>query len=418
MESSLIVVAIPIFFLLIGVEMWVARRTQQRVYRFQDSINSLSCGVSEQVVDLGMKVLTFGSYVFVYETLRIFELDASSVVVWIAGALGVDLAYYFWHRASHRVGFLWAAHVVHHQSEEYNLSTALRQSVTTSSTGAPFYWPLAILGLPPAVFLTLTTLNTLYQFWIHTRLIKRLGPLEHVLNTPSHHRVHHGIDPKYIDKNYGGVLIVWDRLFGTFTREEEEPAYGTVKPLHSWSPLWANVEGWWRMVALARQSARLRDKIYAFVAPPEWRPKELGGPVTIPEVDHATRVKYGQPPRPGLNAYVFVQFGLVALAILQLLVTYEHAPWPPTFVVGAWVLLALINWGGLFEHRRWAPPLEVVRQLASPAICAWLAPSMALTPWLPLAWAAVSLACAGWIVMLWRRWSPAPRTATSAITGR
>jgi alkylglycerol monooxygenase len=419
-ESSLIVVAIPIFFASIGVEMWVAHRTKQRVYRFQDSINSLSCGVSEQVVDLGMKVLTFGSYVLLYENVRLFDLDASAVWVWILGAILVDLAYYFWHRASHRVGFLWAAHVVHHQSEEYNLSTALRQSITTSTTGAPFYWPLAILGFPPAMFITLSTLNTLYQFWIHTRLVKRLGPLEVVLNTPSHHRVHHGIDPKYIDKNYAGIFIVWDRVFGTFAREEEEPAYGTVKPLHSWSPLWANAEGWWRMVALARECTRWRDKLYAFIAPPEWRPDELGGDVTIPEVDHESRVKYAQPTRPGLDVYVAVQFALVALAILQLLTTYETAPWPPTFVVGAWVMASLVSWGGLFEHKRWAPPLECARQLASPAICAWIAPAMVLSPWSPLVWSAISLACAGWFVMLWRRWSSSlvPATATSTITGR
>jgi alkylglycerol monooxygenase len=402
---NLIAYSIPIFFLLIGVELLVARAQKKRLYRAQDSINSLSCGVSEQVIDLGTKVWTFGSYVFLYEALAIVEGDEASVLVWIVGALGVDLAYYWFHRASHRVGFLWAAHVVHHQSEEYNLTTALRQSALQATFGAAFYWPLAILGLPPAVFVTLSTLNTLYQFWIHTRLVRSMGPLELVLNTPSHHRVHHGIDPKYIDKNYGGVLIVWDRLFGTFQREEEEPAFGTVKPLSSWNPLWANVEAWMHMIELARAAPRLRDKLYAFVAPPEWRPAELGGNVTIPEVDHATRVKYEQPRRPGLDLYVTAQFGLVAVAILQVLLTYSRAPLAHTLGAGAWILVSLLAWGGLFESKRWALPLEASRLLVAPLVVLAIAPSILLSPWAPFAWSVLAAGSLLWLGVLWRRWS-------------
>src|SRR5690606_31238042 len=151
-----------------------------------------------------------------------------------------DFAYYWWHRASHRISFLWAAHVVHHQSEDYNLAVALRQAWFTSLSSWVLNLPLAFLGVPPLVYGVCAALNTLYQFWIHTRLVGKLGPLEWVLNTPSHHRVHHGIDAPYLDTNYGGVFIVFDRLFGTFVEETHEPRYGTLDPIRSFDPVWAN----------------------------------------------------------------------------------------------------------------------------------------------------------------------------------
>ena len=401
--STLIAFSIPIFFLLIGVEILVARAKRRPLYRFQDSVNSLSCGIAQQASGIGAKVWTVGSYVFVYETLAVVELNRSAWWVWVLGAIGVDFLYYWFHRASHRVGFLWAGHVVHHQSEEYNLSTALRQSALQGALGAVFYWPLAILGFPPALFFLLSTINTLYQFWIHTRLVGRLGPFELLFNTPSHHRVHHGIDPKYIDKNHGGILIVWDRLFGTFQEEEEEPAFGTVKPLHSWNPIWANVEAWARMIQMARETARLSDKVWTFFAPPEWRPADLGGPVTIPDVNRASRVLYERPSRRGLHAYVAAQLALVSLATFRILTSWSSAPALDTAALVFWTLLALLAWGGLFESKRWAFPLELIRLLATPALFFAIARGAAWAPASTAAVAAFAVGTGAWLVVLWRR---------------
>ena len=365
MRASLIAWSIPAFFVLIAVELAIARARGRRLARFQDSINSLSCGVGQQVLGVGLTAITIGAYVVIYERWAVTRLDVSAAWVWICGGLGVDLCYYWMHRASHRVGFLWAGHVVHHQSEEYNLTTALRQSTLQGALGAAFYWPLALLGLPPEVFITLSTINTLYQFWIHTRLVGKLGPLEWVLNTPSHHRVHHAIDPEYIDKNYAGILIIWDRLFGTFVEEKREPAYGTVKPLHSWNPLWANLEAWAYMWRLSRASSRLRDRVWAFFAPPEWRPRELGGRVTVPEVDHARRVLYEHAPDPILHAYVALHFVLVALATLRVLVGAEGLE---LGLLVAWTSVSLIAWGALFERKAWGAPLEIARLMAAPIL--------------------------------------------------
>ena len=251
-----IALAIPVFFLLIGLEIWIERRERRHdsgrtLYRLNDTINDLACGTIQQLAGVFGKTVPFAGYILIFERFRLTTLDTGSWAHWAVAFLGLDFFYYWFHRASHEVNFLWAAHIVHHQSEEYNLSVALRQSAVQQFLGAPFYWPLAFLGVPPMMFLALDAFDTLYQFWIHTRTIGRLGFLDAVLNTPSNHRVHHGSNAKYIDRNHGGVLIVWDRLFGTYQREEEEPAYGVTRPLANWNPLWANVQYAGELVAVA-----------------------------------------------------------------------------------------------------------------------------------------------------------------------
>lgn len=222
-----IALAIPFFFVMIGLELLVARWQGRQVYRFADAMTNLSCGISQQATAFAVKGASLGVYVLAFEHLRLTDLGQGPLV-WVATFLAVDFIYYWWHRFTHEVNIGWATHVVHHQSEEYNLAVALRQSLTSAISSAPFYLPLAILGVPPLVLAVCVALNTLYQFWIHTETVRSLGPLEWVLNTPSHHRVHHAVNPRYLDRNYGGVLIVWDRLFGTFEAETEQPIYGTA----------------------------------------------------------------------------------------------------------------------------------------------------------------------------------------------
>ncbi|MGF1468857.1 MAG: sterol desaturase family protein [Sandaracinaceae bacterium] len=377
MSAPIIALAIPAFFVAIGLELAVAaRRGLRDVYRTDDAINSLSCGVTQQVAGLFLKLWVIGAYVAIHAHLRLFDLDGGSVLVWVLGALAVDLLYYAFHRASHRVNAIWAPHVVRHQSEAYNLTTALRQGAFQGLMSAVFYWPLAVLGLPPAVFIVVSTLNTLYQFWIHTRLIGRLGPLEWVLNTPSHHRVHHGIDPEYLDRNYAGILIIWDRLFGTFQPERQEPSYGTVRPLRSWNPLWAQVEAWAYLWRMARRTRRWRDRLAVCIMPPEWRPADLGGPVALGPVS-PDRPLYRRTLSPALRAYVLTQFVAIGLATVALLVPASDDPHLASALpVSAWILAALIAWGGLFEGRPWARRLECARLLATPL--ALLAASAAL----------------------------------------
>ncbi|MFI4946885.1 MAG: sterol desaturase family protein, partial [Burkholderiales bacterium] len=266
------------------------------------------------------------------------------------------------HRLSHEVNAGWASHVVHHQSEEYNLTVALRQSAIPVSW--VFYLPLALVGFPPQMFLVVSAIDTLYQFWIHTRLVGRLGPLEWVLNTPSHHRVHHGRNPRYIDRNHGGTLIVWDRLFGTFAEEREEPVYGITTPLASFNPLWANLHYWVEMWDVARRTARPLDRLRVLWARPGWRPADLGGPLQPPEVDRSSYVRFDVPRAGSRRLYVLAQLVLVLLAA--------------TRVLGAALIAwSVVSFGALLDGRPWAAPLENAR-LAALGLGAALVPGPAL----------------------------------------
>jgi hypothetical protein len=224
-----------------------------------------------------------------------------------------------------------------------------------------FYLPLAVLGFPPMMFLTVSSFNTLYQFWIHTRAIGRLGPLEWVLNTPSNHRVHHGRNPKYIDRNHGGTLIIWDRLFGTYQAEEEEPVYGITTPLRSFNPVWANLHYWVELAQKARRTTRPFDRLRLFVKPPGWQPEELGGFQPAPEVDAASYRKWDTPLPRALAAYVSVQFAGLLFAASVLL-------WRQGVLSAAWltagalfVSTSLVALGGVLERKRWAVPVELAR---------------------------------------------------------
>jgi alkylglycerol monooxygenase len=361
MDKGYIQLAIPVFFLLIGVELVAARLLERDSYRLSDSLNDLSCGILQQVLEVFLKTALFAGYAWLYSSHRWLELPANAAWAWAACFVGVDFFYYWFHRWSHEVNAGWAAHVVHHQSEEYNLTVALRQGAFQPALSWMFYLPLAVLGFPPAMFLAVSSFNTLYQFWIHTRLVGRLGPLEWVLNTPSHHRVHHARNPEYIDRNHGGTLIVWDRMFGTFGAERQEPVYGITRPLASWNPVWANLHYWAELWQLARRARRPLDRVRVLWKRPGWRPDDLGGPIVPPEVDRSSQRKYDVLLPRATRAYVLAQFGLVNLgAVLFLDAAPRLGEWQRAASAAA-IVVSLVSLGGLLDRRAWAPPLEAVR---------------------------------------------------------
>lgn len=357
---SIIASSIPAFFVLIAVELWVARRRGLRVLRFNDAVADLGCGISSLLVGLAFIAVKLLVYTWVFENLRLWSLPKDSGWTFGFAVLALDFSYYWWHRLSHEVNVLWAAHIVHHQSEDYNLAVALRQAWLTSLTSLPFYLPLAVLGVPPLAYAIANAIVTLYQFWIHTELIRRIGPLEWVLNTPSHHRVHHAIDPGYLDRNYGGILIVWDRLFGSFAPERETPTYGITKPLRSLNPVWANFHHWVEIGARMRAATSWRDRLWAPFAPPSWVPAGAPIPAAAAELG-PTRAKYDPPVSRGLAVYVALQ--LVTTSVGTVLVLYGHGTWSRLQVAVAVTLLvmATLTMGGLMERKRWAWPLEGVR---------------------------------------------------------
>ena len=232
-----------------------------------------------------------------------------------------------------------------------------------------------------------------------------------MLNTPSHHRIHHAIDPEYIDKNYAGVFIVWDRLFGTFIEEKNEPAYGTVKPLASFNPFWANVEGFARIVDMGRRTSSLRDKLVAWVAPPEWQPADLGGPVVVPPVDHARRIKFDVPKGAAIGRYVTAQFVGVAILVVALLSFSTVLDWPSRLGLSAVALANLAVWGGLFERKRWAVPLELARFVGLGAALAWVAAASEHVGLVMFAWAFYAAGSLAWL--LWAVREPVRERAVS-----
>jgi len=358
--------SIPIFFLLIGIELLVDKIQKTRLYRFYDAITNLSCGIGQQVVGIFMKVFSVGAYAWLYENYSPFKGQVPNT--WWSIMLlfiGVDFFYYWFHRLAHEISVMWGSHVVHHQSEEYNLTVALRQAWLQGAFSWFFYLPLAFLGFDPLVFVSIAGFQTLYQFWIHTKTINKLpAAFEYVFNTPSHHRVHHGVNPKYIDRNHGGTLIIFDRMFGTFQAEEEEVVYGITKPANSWNPLWVNFEYWMELFRDAFRASKWSDKMKILLKPPGWLPDELGGIQKPKEVKPETFHKYNTRSPKGLNYYVLLHYVIVLGGTTVFLFKSKDFSFWMNAGLTALIILSIVNLGGMFEGRRWVFAFEALRLLA------------------------------------------------------
>ncbi len=387
MDLKLIALGYPFFVLLIVAEVLWSQRKGLRLYRFADALTALAGGVGSQAWGAILGIAGVSVYIWVGQ-FRVVTLVDSSPWTWLGGFLYVDFAFYWWHRWSHEVHVLWAGHVVHHQSEDYNLAVALRQEWLTHLTHIPFYIPMALLGFSWHVLAVNVSISLLYQFWIHTEVIRRLGPYEWVFNAPMHHRVHHAVNPQYLDKNYGGILIVWDRLFGTYEAEDEPCVYGTTTPIASWNTFWANAIVWRTMLDAARQTTRWRDKLGVWLRSPAWSPPDL--PAHPPQpVSRATRRKYDTPVPTRLKVWLSAQF-LVTLALQALLpqmAPVRHWFWPAVVTV----LWALLNLGGLLEQKAWARRSELARLVLTAGYCGALALRGAALGAIDLAVAAVLL---------------------------
>ncbi|MBI5071237.1 MAG: sterol desaturase family protein [Deltaproteobacteria bacterium] len=349
--------AIPFFLVAMAGELLWAWRRGRRVYRLADAVADLGCGVGQQVGTVFLAASLLAAYAWLLEHVALLRFGPGSPWPWLAALLWVDLAYYWWHRLSHEVSFLWAVHAVHHQSEDYNLAVALRQAVLSGVTSFPFYAPLALLGVPAPVFVGAISLSTLYQFWIHTELVGKLGPLERVLNTPSAHRVHHAVNPRYLDRNYGAILIVWDRLFGSYAEEREPPVYGVTHPIRTFNPAWAQLQPWAEIVARARRLRGL-DRLRVWWRSPAWSP---AGDALPSEGEVQARPRHEAPVSAARRWYALLQFApLVALTFFMLL--GQSSADPRLLAAGGlFTLLTLVAVGGLLDGRRWAPWLEGLR---------------------------------------------------------
>ena len=320
-SSIIITLAVPAFFILIFIELIYGLVSGKSNYRLNDTFTSISLGLISRYIPLlglGIQGAAF-AYVAQYYNLKLFS--PSSLWVWIFAFFLYDFCYYWMHRLHHEVKVLWATHVVHHHGEEFNLSTALRQTSTGFLWKWIFYLPIFIVGIPPEVFVTVAGVNLVYQFWVHTEHIPKLGWYEYVFVSPSNHRIHHAQNKHYVDANYGGVFILWDRIFGTYKEEMEElkPIYGTAKPLRSWNPFKANLDIFREMLLDSSRTKSFKDKIGVWFSRPNWRPEDVKIKYPIIKNDLENFEPYNPEVSSQVKIYGWIQ--LLFLLVISAVIT-------------------------------------------------------------------------------------------------
>jgi sterol desaturase/sphingolipid hydroxylase (fatty acid hydroxylase superfamily) len=320
-SSIIITLAVPAFFILIFIELIYGLASGKSNYRLNDTFTSISLGLISRYIPLlglGIQGAAF-AYVAQYYNLKLFS--PSSIWVWVFAFFLYDFCYYWMHRLHHEVKVLWATHVVHHHGEEFNLSTALRQTSTGFLWKWIFYLPIFIVGIPPEVFVTVAGVNLVYQFWVHTEHIPKLGWYEYIFVSPSNHRIHHAQNKHYVDANYGGVFILWDRLFGTYKEELEElkPIYGTAKPLKSWNPFKANLDIFREMLVDSTRTQSFKDKIKVWFSRPNWRPEDVKDKYPIIKNDLDNFKPYNPEVSSEVKIYGWIQ--LLFLLVISAVIT-------------------------------------------------------------------------------------------------
>ena len=353
--SQIIVLATPVFFLLIAIELAVGFKRQRNTYRLADAVSSISLGMLSQTSAVFTRLLRIGIYTALFEHVALWRNDAfwTSLPGWLLALVFYDFCYYWLHRMGHESAVLWAAHAVHHQSQDYNLSTALRQTSSGALLGWVFYVPMALAGVPPLVFGVVALIDLLYQFWVHTEQVGRLGWFDRWFCSPSNHRVHHAVNDAYLDKNYGGILILWDRMFGTFKDEDaqEKCVYGTRGLLNSWDPLWANAQVY---AGLAHDSWHARswlDKLKVWIQPPGWRPADVAERFPKPAFSMAQMQLYRPPMSRAVQRFALVQFALLLTGVAAFLWQADAAPLAHNAIWFAVLLTVQWSLGAVMQGR-------------------------------------------------------------------
>ncbi|MFT5840651.1 MAG: alkylglycerol monooxygenase [Flavobacteriales bacterium] len=355
---NIILYAVPFFFLLIFIELLLEKNKGTDYYRVNDSINSLTAGVLSRMTGIVKQLFPLTIYIVAFEQLALFQITSSGWM-WVTAFVLYDFCYYWKHRFGHEMNILWAAHVVHHSSEEYNLTTALRQS-GSSFLSWIFYLPMAILGFDAITLITVGSLNLIYQFWVHTRHIPKLGWYEWVFVTPSNHRVHHAQNQVYIDRNYGGVFILWDRIFGSFQEEleTEKPIYGIRKALKSWNPLWANVHVYAQLLKDCWHAKRWQDKLLIWFKRTGWRPADVEQNYPLSKVDLTQFRKFDIQLSLMNKFYSLLQYSLVVFVGLLLIMNVANFTLTEQILIVLFVFYGSISAGLIMENNPLAIYLE------------------------------------------------------------
>jgi len=357
--------AVPFFLLFIALEIFWGWKKGNNTYRINDSVNSLSLGLLSTVTEFIF--LNIGLLVFsrIEQDYAITKLDVESGVAWVTGILIYDFFYYWFHRISHERQILWGSHVVHHQSEDYNLSTALRQTSTGFLATWVFFIPCFLMGMPVYMYVSIASAHLIYQFWIHSQHIPKLGAFEWIFMTPSSHRVHHAQNPQYIDKNHGGLLVIWDRMFGTFIEEDENEKihYGLRTPLLSWSPLWANFHVFYNMFLDAWRAESKLDKVKMIWSRTGWRPEDVARKYPVQKTDLDNFVKYSPSLEKAPRVAIVLQYLLLTVFHLWSVSQYGTLSYGVMLGLSIFQIYTVIALGAVMDGKAYALKVEVTRLL-------------------------------------------------------
>ena len=358
-------IAIPIFILLIGIEAFAASRKGLQINHSADMISSLSSGITNTTRD-GIKFgFVFLSYTWLVDHITIIKVEPLWLAIVIA-FIAEDFAGYWIHRLNHRINIFWNRHIIHHSSEEYNLSCALRQSISNNfKFAAVFLIPAALLGIPPYLFAIISPVHLFMQFWYHTRLIDKMGWLENILVTPSHHRVHHAINPEYIDKNYSQIFIIWDKLFGTFQLEEQSipPVYGILRPAQTWNPFIINFKHLWQMMKDAYHAQSLWDKFRIWFMPTGWRPDDITKQFPLKTIGNLDSMEKYYPNNSRMKlGWVWLQFSLSGLLMFLIFyINMENFPFLIIIVTIGILFLHIMSYSFLLDNSGLAIAMELLK---------------------------------------------------------
>lgn len=365
----------PIFLLLILIETLAARKLGKTVSNSLDSVSSISSGMTNVIKDVLGLTISLLTYQWLVGHLALFEVR-STWLAYLITFLVIDFKGYWTHRWEHKINILWNRHVIHHSSEEFNLSCGLRQTISTVFDYFAFLLlPAAVIGVPVEVIAVVAPIHLFLQFWYHTQLIGRMGWLENVIVTPSHHRVHHAINKLYMDKNFGQIFIFWDKFFGTFQEElEDEPcAYGITRPARTWNPIKINFQHFWLMAKDAYYTQNWKDKIIIWYKPTGWRPSDVGEKFPVYAItDPRGFEKYSSPTSPAFNLWAWTQLFFNYGLLIYLFSFIMDIGIPLAFIYGGYIVASVYSYTELMDRNPRAWIYELVKSTAGLAIIFWL----------------------------------------------
>ncbi|MGX5816783.1 sterol desaturase family protein [Chitinophaga lutea] len=358
LQLNWIAFSIAGFLFFIGLEYLISRRTGKNYFQFAESVANLNIGIAERLLDIFVTGLFYFFFDYLYRHYAIWQIEPKWYT-WVLLFLATDFIWYWYHRLAHEVNILWAAHVVHHQSEDFNYTVSARITVFQAAARSLFWAILPLAGFPPGMITALLLVHGLYPFFIHTQTIGRLGVLEYFLVTPSHHRVHHSSNEKYLDKNYGDVLIIWDKMFGTFVKEDEPCVYGLTTPLKSHSFLWQQFHFMLELATAFRRAKGWRARWKVIFGKPDDIDPEIRGQLE----DVWLRKTHSRPQTLLQRIYILVQTA-ISIALLFVATLLEaYIPVGLNVFIVLFILLSLVNTGAILEQKKWVFYLEYARMM-------------------------------------------------------